>query len=332
MVQFVRSTCNRSGHRQRVSERRCPMAATAVGRRIIASASLLLLALTATSQEIPQAAQPSPPTSAPPPDVPANTIVIPAGTKINVVLTRSIASKSLRAGDDIYAQTAFPVIAGSDLAIPQGTFVQGKMEKLARKGSRGELRMRATSLIFSNGYVAAMPGPSGMKSDEGTALSDPGNGAKAGAVAALAVPAGGALIGAVAAGAKGAAIGGGVGLGIGVVTAALPLAHSRNFVLEAGSPLEMVLQQPLILEEDQVDDAVAFASAHPPSPPPTVRKTLPPPSLPTPSDNGTCYTPGTPGTPDLYIPGTPPIGDAPGTPGTVIPGTPATPPTPYPCP
>lgn len=44
-----------------------------------------------------------------------------------------------------------------------------------------------------------------------------------------------------------------------------------------------------------------------------------------------CHTPGTPGTPDVTIPGfpaTPPVGDFPGTPGTpdiVVPGVPATP-------
>jgi hypothetical protein len=44
-----------------------------------------------------------------------------------------------------------------------------------------------------------------------------------------------------------------------------------------------------------------------------------------------CYAPGTPGTPDITVPGfpwIPPIGDSPGTPGTpdvLIPGVPATP-------
>jgi len=107
------------------------MAAKNVDRVVVMGSvflGILLLGLTAASQEIPQAAQPGPQTSTPPPDVPANTIVIPPGTKINVALTRSIASKSLRAGDDIYAQTTFPVIAGHDVAIPQGTFVQGKIQ------------------------------------------------------------------------------------------------------------------------------------------------------------------------------------------------------------
>ena len=49
-------------------------------------------------------------------------------------------------------------------------------------------------------------------------------------------------------------------------------------------------------------------------------------------NNGTCYTPGAPGTPPTVIPGTPSIGDSPGTPNVMIAGTPAIPGTPYPCP
>jgi hypothetical protein len=256
-------------------------------------------------------------------------MTVPAGTKISVVLTRSVSSKTMHAGDDFYAQTIFPVIVGSEIAIPQGSFVQGKIEKLVRKGSRGELQVRTTSVIFSNGYVAVIPGSSNLRSDDGTALLDPGNGAKAGVVAATAVPVGGALIGAAAAGVKGAAIGGGAGLGVGVVAAILLLSHAKNFVLDAGTPLDIVLQQPLSLDKNRVSDAVRFASAHPPAPVPIPRRRLEPPM---PPPTSTCYTPGTPGTPDIYIPGTPPIGNMPGTPGTVIPGTPATPPTPYPCP
>jgi hypothetical protein len=39
----------------------------------------------------------------------------------------------------------------------------------------------ATSVIFPNGYVASIPEPMPMESDEGTAVRDPGTGAKAGA-------------------------------------------------------------------------------------------------------------------------------------------------------
>lgn len=215
----------------------------------------------------------------------------------------------MRPGDDVYAQITFPVTVGKQVAIPQGSFLQGKIEKVARKGNRGELQLQAASVIFSNGYVAVIPGLTDVESDPGTAFRDPGGGTKAGAVAASVVPV------------------------VGVAAALLMLHNVKDFVLDAGTPLDIVLQQPLLLDRDRVADAVVYANAHPPAPVPLPRKHLPPPVLlPTSTDTGTCYTPGTPGTPDIYIPGTPPIGDTPGTPGTVIPGIPATPPTPHPCP
>jgi hypothetical protein len=302
-------------------------------RRAFALTATLLLAFTCLAQQTLQTTpQPSPQASASPDEGEKNMMMVPAGTKIALVLTRSIKSKSMHPGDPVYAQTTFPVFIGNRVAIPQGTFVQGNIERLARKkGSRGELQMRFTSLIFANGYVAGIPGPMNMVSDENTAWADPGTGKKVGAAVALSVPVGGALVGAAAAGAKGAAIGGGVGAGVGILAAMLLLSRAHNFTLWAGSPIDMILQQPLSLDQQQIAEAVAYASEQPPAPAPIVRKRLPAPPLPS-TDTGTCYTPGTPGTPDIYIPGTPPIGDTPGTPGTVIPGTPATPPTPHPCP
>jgi hypothetical protein len=92
----------------------------------------------------------------------------------------------------------------------------------------------------------------------------------------------------------------------------------------------MVLQRPLTLERDQVDAAIRDAEQHPaPEQPIAQRPYLPPPTN---TDPGICYTPGTPGTPDTDIPGTPAIGDSPGTPSVHIPGIPPTPPTAHPCP
>lgn len=288
------------------------------GKQGIVLTAILFTVLSSSAQQTPQT-NPLPATPDRTNAGQTNIMTVPAGTKINFVLTRAIVSKSMRPGDDVYAQTTFPVITGAEVAIPQGAFLQGKIEKLTRKGSRGQLQMRFTSVIFPNGYVAIIPGPSHMESDEGTALKDPGPGTKAGAAVALAVPMGGALIGAASAGAKGAAIGSGAGLGVGVLAAILLLRHANNFVLDVGSPLDIILQQPLHLERERVADAVRYLMAHPAPPVPVFTKRVPPPVTPPPNtDSG----PGTPGTPDIYIPGTPPIGDMPGTPGIVIPGVP----------
>jgi hypothetical protein len=103
------------------------------------------------------------------------------------------------------------------------------------------------------------------------------------------------------------------------------LTRSQQFFLDAGTPVEMTLQQPMVLATEQVSDAIRQSAEHPAATRPVSPRPQPPVST------GTCYTPGTPGTPPTVIPGVAPSGDSPGTPPTVIPGTPAIPGTPYPC-
>ncbi|MGC2773537.1 MAG: hypothetical protein WA232_17715, partial [Candidatus Sulfotelmatobacter sp.] len=104
----------------------------------------------------------------------------------------------------------------------------------------------------------------------------------------------------------------------------------HNFFLDVGSPVEMLLQHPLTLEQDQVAAAVRQSEQHPVPEQPIAQRPQP---VPPPDTNaGTCYTPGTPGTPGTDIPGTPATADSPGTPSIHIPGIPPTPPIAHPCP
>jgi hypothetical protein len=118
------------------------------------------------------------------------------------------------------------------------------------------------------------------------------------------------------------------GIAGGVTSLAL-LARNHQFYIQEGSPMTMNLPQALQLTAAQIRDANQKAAVEP-APVPVNRSR--PPVVPTTTNAGTCYNPGTPGTPEVVIPGTPAVGGSPGTPATVIPGTPPTPPTPYPCP
>jgi hypothetical protein len=294
---------------------------------------------------------------------PGTSITVPAGTSIALVLTHPIQSRYIHRGDDIYAQVISPIASGNEVVIPAGTLVEGKVDKLGRNGGRGELYLQSMSISYPDGYVAPVSGPITLESDEGYALKDPGNGHIAGA---LALPAGGAGAGALighftassqpntitstlppgctgpppgclsssvtapGSTAKNTVIGAMVGGAIGGVASLVLLTRTHNFFLDVGSPVEMVLQHPLTLEGDQVADAIRDSAQHPA---PEQRIAQRPQPMPPPyTDPGTCYTPGTPGTPDIDIPGTPAIANSPGTPATHIPGIPATPPTPHPCP
>ena len=352
-----------------MSSARCPQAVStvdaflAVARRVLtkrpmrrALATLIIItcaaALGLAQNSEPSNEQPALPTApepqaAPAPAQPA-TVTIPSGTRFALVLTHPISSKTVHRGDDIYAQTTAPVAIGDQVVIPAGTYVQGVVEKLSRDDSRGEIQLQSASVIFPDGYIAHVGGPLQVESDEGTAWANPSGGTRAGAIIAPAAGLGiGAAIGAAAhtthsstlAGqvitsstAKGLAIGSIVGLAAGAAVAIVVLTHSHQFFVDVGSPMQMTLQQPMILAQNRVDDANREAQVHPPAITPAAPRPIPvyyPPTFP--ANHGTCYTPGTPGTPPTVIPGTPGPNGIPGPP-TVIPGTPAIPGSPYPCP
>ena len=293
-------------------------------------------------------------------EIKISTVTVPAGTRIALVLTHPIQSRYIHHGDDIYAQVSSPVNSGNEVVIPPGTFVQGKVDKLERKGGRGELRLDSMSITFPDGYVAPISGPITLESDDGYALKDPGKGRVVGAFALPAAGLGlGALIGHSLANSspqtltstnppgcsgpppycvsaslttpgntlKGTAIGSFVGLAIGGIASMVLVFNTHNFFLDVGSPVEMTLQQPVSLQQNEVADAVRQSEQHPVPKQPVAQR----PRSSMPVDHGTCYTPSTPGTPTTVIPGAPGPDGIPGPP-TIIPGTPPTPGTPFPCP
>jgi len=124
-------------------------------------------------------------------------------------------------------------------------------------------------------------------------------------------------------------IGAGIGGAIGMAASLALLLGSHHFFLEVGTPVEMTLQHPIVLQQNEVTNAVQQSEEQPVAEQPVAPRPMPPP--PPPADHGTCWTPGTPGTPPTVIPGAPGPDGIPGPP-TIIPGTPSTPGTPYPCP
>ena len=341
-------------------------------RQCLALTAGLLLATSSFAQSLPTTPQPNSPNA--PQDVSPSgeaTITIPAETRIALVLTHPVQSKYIHRGDDIYAQIASPVNSGNQVVIPPGTYIQGKVEKLENKSGRGILHLQSMTVTFPNGYVVPITGPVILTTDEGYAIKDPGRGRIVGTFIAPAAGLGlGALIGRAASSSipttlttslppncgvptpgcmngvsnsvtvpashlKGIAIGSMVGLAIGGAIGVALLLNSRNFYLDAGSPVEMHLPQPLTLQQDQVTGAVRQAVGHPVAEQPIAPRPQPPYDtnpFPDTSTNSTCYDPGSPGTPDVDIPGTPATDDSPGTPAVHIPGIPPTPPSEHPCP
>ena len=290
------------------------------------------------------------------------TVTLPAGTHLALVLTHPVQSRVIHRGDDIYAQITSPVNSGNEMVIPPGTFVQGTVHKLEQKNGRGDIHLQSMAITFPDGYVTPVAGPITLQSNEGYALKDPGGKRTGTAIAMPLVGLGlGALIGHAAGSSqdvltntlppgcmgpppgclsssmtvpgskfKDTAIGASIGGIAGGIGSIFVLLGSHHFFLDVGSPVQMTLEQPITLQEKEVVAAVKQTAAHPMAEQPVLPRPVVNP-LDTPTDHGTCYTPGSPGTPAQTIPGPP---NADGTPGppTIIPGMPPTPGTPYPCP
>lgn len=187
---------------------------------------------------------------------PTNKFVVPAGTKIPLMLKQGITTKNARIGDPVYAQTVFPIVQNDTIVIPAGTFVQGTVRNLVRPGKvkgRAQLQMSFNSMIFPNGYTILLPGAvdgmpgsqnTDVKGTEGTIQQAGSKGKDAQTIAGMTMP--GAGIGAIAGQGKGAAIGGVAGGAVGLAT--VLLTRGPDIQLDPGASVEMVLERNIVLD------------------------------------------------------------------------------------
>ncbi len=217
------------------------------------------------------AAQPttSPAAAAPAQAADPNAVVIPAGTKIPLLLKQAISTKNAREGDAVYAETAFPFVQNDRILIPAGTYIQGKIshtERAGRSKKRAEILIHFTSMIYPTGYTVMLPASventpgndtNGVKDKEGTIQADKDTGkrledAAKGAAVGGAV---GSIAGAAAGGFNGARYGGLAGIAGGVAWALLK--HGPEVKLEVGTSLEMEIQRPIPVDASRIQVARA---------------------------------------------------------------------------
>lgn len=251
-----------------------------------------------------------------------SSITVPAGTRVFAQLQRPLSTRTAKSGDSVYMQVTFPVTVGNAVVIPAGTYVLATIDTVSRVGwihRSLAFQLHVASVVFTNGYVATVREPAHAEPRDPSELG-PGQRPAALMVASGVAPVAGLAIGAATGGKSGAWLGSEIGSAVGLVTFLVAAAHSGEYDLGPGFPLELRSQGPIVLDATRAADAARMRSS--------VQH----------HENTSCYTAGTPGTPDITIPGTPgtpPVGDMPGTPDTpptVIPGTPGTPGSWHPCP
>ena len=194
------------------------------------------------------------------PDSPKeNVIVVPAGTKVPLVLRQAIWTKNAREGDSVYAQTNFPVVVNDTVIIPAGTYVQGRITRVQRPGKvkgKAELLVNFTSMVFSSGYTVLLPGAvdkapdldANIQGQEGTLQGQGSKGKDAGTIASTAGT--GAAIGGLATqSGKGVALGSGAGALVGLAT--VLFTRGPDIKIENGTALEMVLERAVTVDRSR---------------------------------------------------------------------------------
>jgi type IV secretion system protein VirB10 len=198
------------------------------------------------------------------------TYTVPAGTKVLLQLRSGIDTRSAKPGDGVYLASTFPVVVENKVLIPAGVYVQGVVDRVVRAGrvkGRSQLDMHFTEMIFPNGSVVEIPGivdslpgarKQSVKDDgEGTIEQDGDKGRNAGKAAEIAIPTGG-TVGSIGGAVDGHPLAGGLaGIGAGVAAAGLVSLFTRgaDVNIESGTQVEMVLQRPLLLEEENLGSA-----------------------------------------------------------------------------
>lgn len=188
-------------------------------------------------------------------------IELPIGTHIPLVLHNAVSTRSSKPGDPVYFETLFPVMNDGRVVIPAGSYVSGEVTESKRPGrvkGRGELMVKLTELILTNGYMVnlnASPGAGAgtggneTMNNEGKVIGDSNKGGDVGTVAKT--TAAGAGIGGLATRTPaGVGIGAGVGAAAGLM--AVLLTRGPEAEMPRGTTVEAVLDRPIFLDADKV--------------------------------------------------------------------------------
>ena len=184
---------------------------------------------------------------------------IPQGTHVLLRMENSINTRTAQEGDYVYLRTASPVAIDGQIALPEGSYVQGVVVQSKRSGrvaGRAELGIRLETLTLATGKVlkfsphvsSAEDQENGQKvtGKENTIEAAPSKGKDAERIAILA-GSGAAIGGGVAGGGwQGAGIGTGIGAGVGIAT--VLLTRGKEVELRRGATLDVVFDRPVSLD------------------------------------------------------------------------------------
>ena len=201
--------------------------------------------------------------NSPPPNIPQ--VAVPTGTRLPLMLRNGVNTRTAKAGDSVYFETAYPISQNNRIVIPMGSFVRGRILEAKRPGrirGRGEFRIALEQMTLPNGYMielratpssvdrdgkegvtpeGVVTGPGAVGRDVGTVLLATAIGGPVGGYAGLLAgsPSRASL-----------AIGHGAGAAAGLI--AVLLTRGPEAELPRGTMLDVVLDHALLLDADHL--------------------------------------------------------------------------------
>ena len=212
------------------------------------------------TQAPPTQMQPAPPVADTSQKAPSEKLIVPAGTRMPLVLHNAITTRNAKPGDPVYLETTFPIVINDRILVPSGSYVQGEITEAKRPGKvkgTGEIRLRLNTMILPNGYTVnfnAIPtntGTGGNESTdkEGTVHGDTDKGTDVGTVAKSTGI--GAAIGGIAGSGTGAGIGAGAGAALGLAT--VLLTRGPELELPRGTTVDVILDRTVYLDSSRIN-------------------------------------------------------------------------------
>jgi type IV secretion system protein VirB10 len=199
-----------------------------------------------------------------PEPAPAKDFLVPAGSRVALVLKNNLDTKHAHEGDHVYLEVSVPVYANQRQVIPRGSFVNGVITvSKAAKGAtgKGQMFIRFETLTLPNGVTRDFRSRVGS-ADSGHGTVDPKEGTvtgerdSSGDARSVAIGAGtGATVGAIAGSAAGHPLGGvGIGAGIGAAAGLATVLHDKkaDVTLPRGTMIEMVLDRDLTFSPEDL--------------------------------------------------------------------------------
>jgi hypothetical protein len=179
-------------------------------------------------------------------------LIVPSGTVIPVNLMSALSTRNAKEGDGVYARTIFPVTVDNQIVIPVDSYVRGRVvsaERAGRISGTAALTLSFHTLVLPSGItlpiygsLGGIGGTTGERRGEATVEGDTSRGADAATVATSAGT--GAGIGAIGRrSVGGAAAGAGIGAAVGL--GQVLLTRGDDLVLNPGTTIEIVLDEPL---------------------------------------------------------------------------------------